>query len=130
MFWTYQCRSDWKALKKFGQYFTRSEVEDMIRDLDQDGSGTLTFEEFVTLMAKSTAEEFISVEDDFIRAFRIFARDDDGSRWMSSDSFYVDSGMPEDDVDNIFREADLNHDGILDYGEFVVYWRSKNDIVY
>jgi calmodulin len=124
-----------KALKKFGQDFTRSEVEDMIRDLDQDGSGTLTFEEFVTLMTKSTVEEVevISLEDDIIRAFRTFDRDDDGKISMDEFRFILcrlGERMPEDEVDNIFREADLNHDGILDYEEFVAYWRSKNDIAY
>jgi calmodulin len=117
-----------KALKKFGQDLTRKEVEDMIRDLDQDGSGYLSFEEFVTLMTKQTVEEVVSVEDEVIRAFRTFDKDGNGKISMNEFRFILTKlgdKMPENEVDEVFREADLNNDGFLNYEEFVDYWRNK-----
>jgi Ca2+-binding EF-hand superfamily protein len=117
-----------KALKKFGQDLTRKEVEDMIRDLDQDGSGSLTFEEFVTLMIKQTVEEVVSIEDEVIRAFRTFDKDGNGKISMNEFRYILTKlgdKMPESEVDEIFKEADLNNDGFLNYEEFVSYWRNK-----
>jgi calmodulin len=117
-----------KALKKFGQDLSRKEVEDMIKDLDTDGSGCLSFEEFVTLMTKQTVEEVVSVEDEVIRAFRTFDKDGNGKISMNEFRFILTKlgdKMPENEVDEVFREADLNHDGFLNYEEFVSYWRNK-----
>jgi calmodulin len=117
-----------KALKKFGQDLTRKEVEDMIKDLDVDGSGFLSFEEFVTLMTTQTVEEVVSVEDEVIRAFRTFDKDGNGKISMSEFRFILTKlgdKMPENEVDEVFKEADLNHDGVLNYEEFVNYWRNK-----
>jgi calmodulin len=117
-----------RALKKFGQDFTRKEVEEMIKELDVDGSGSLTFDEFVTLMTKQTVEEVVNVEDEVIRAFRTFDKDNSGTISMNEFRFILTrlgDRMPENEVDDVFREADLNHDGVLNYEEFVNYWRNK-----
>lgn len=115
-----------KTLKSYGQDLTVGEVRNMISDLDVDGSGTLDFDEFTTFIQRTTEE--ISEEDEVIRAFRTFDRDNNG--WLSCAEFKhiltnLGDRFTDEEVNEIFKEADLNHDGRLDYEEFVAFWREK-----
>ncbi len=119
-----------RALKKFGQDLTRREVEDMIKDLDSDGSGTLTFEEFITFMQTQVVEEKLSVieEDEVIAAFKSFDVDHDGSINMQEFKTILTKlgdRFTDEECMAVFREADLDHNGTLDYHEFVEKWRKK-----
>ena len=119
-----------RALKKFGQDLTRREVEDMIKDLDTDGSGTLTFDEFITLMQTQTVEEKVNVleEDEVIAAFKSFDVDHDGSISMQEFKTILTKlgdRFTDEECMAVFREADLDHDGRLDYHEFVEKWRKR-----
>ena len=119
-----------RALKKFGQDLTRREVEDMIKDLDSDGSGTLTFEEFITFMQTQVVEEKLIVieEDEVIAAFKSFDVDHDGSINMQEFKTILTKlgdRFTDEECMAVFREADLDHNGTLDYHEFVEKWRKK-----
>lgn len=41
------------AMKTFGKAPTPDELDEMMRNADEDGSGTIDFEEFIKLMAAS-----------------------------------------------------------------------------
>lgn len=125
-----------KVLKNLGQKVTRDEAAKICADLDQDGSGSVEFEEFVSYMKKikiqQEAEEAQeNIEDEVIRAFRTFDKNQDGT--ISLDEFrYIlcklgdeHNRFTQDECDEIFKEADLDKDGQLDYKEFVNYWRNK-----
>jgi calmodulin len=119
-----------RALKKFGQDLTRREVEDMIQGLDSDGSGTLTFVEFITFMQTQVVEEKVNIleEDEVIAAFKSFDVDHDGSISMQEFKTILTKlgdRFTDEECNAVFREADLNHDGHLDYHEFVEKWRKK-----
>ena len=119
-----------RAMKKFGQDLSRREVEEMIRDLDADGSGELSFEEFITLMTKQTVEEKIDVleEDEVIEAFKSFDVDHDGLISMQEFKFILTKlgdKFTDEECDAVFKEADLDHNGVLDFHEFVEKWRKK-----
>ena len=121
-----------KLLKKFGQSVSREEVRDMIKDLDNDNSGTLTFEEFISLMTKQTIEEKIDVvekiddEDIVIKAFRTFDSDNDGI--ISIDDFRfiltkIAQKWSDQEADEVFKMCELNKDGKLEFVGFVNFWR-------
>ena len=119
-----------RAMKKFGQDLSRREIEEMIKDLDSDNSGSLTFEEFITLMTKQVVEEDIEVleEDEVIEAFKSFDVDKDGKISMQEFRFILTKlgdKFTEDECDAVFKEADLDHNGVLDFHEFVERWRKK-----
>ena len=43
------------VMRSLGQNPTEAELQDMINEVDQDGSGTIDFPKFLTLMTKRTA---------------------------------------------------------------------------
>jgi calmodulin len=125
-----------KVLKNLGQKVTKEEAFKICADLDQDGSGSVEFEEFVSYMKKikiqqEEEEARENIEDEVIRAFRTFDKNQDGT--ISKDEFrYIlcklgdeQNRFTQEECDEIFREADIDNDGQLDYKEFVNYWRNK-----
>ena len=64
------------VLRSMGQNPSDQELIEMINELDEDDSGTVDFEEFVTLMVKKTADD--EFNDDIEEAFRVFDTKNDG----------------------------------------------------
>ena len=63
-------------MRSLGQHPTESELQDMINEVDEDGNGTIEFNEFLVMMAKKVKENESS--DDIKEAFKVFDRDGDG----------------------------------------------------
>ena len=53
-----------------------SQVQDMINEIDVDGSGFLEFQEFCLMLYKRTQDA--DVENDLKETFRVFSKDDEG----------------------------------------------------
>jgi calmodulin len=111
-----------------GNEFTFEQVQEMIADLDEDNSGEVDFNEFVTLVKKVNESDEIDEEDAVIRAFRTFDKDKNG--YLDCREFrYILTRLgdrfTDQEVDEIFKEADLNHDGKIQYEEFVNLWKNK-----
>ena len=68
-------------MRSLGQNPTDSELQDMINDVDEDGNGTIDFEEFVTMMAKKSQEG--DPKQELQEAVRVF--DKDGNGFISSE---------------------------------------------
>ena len=64
------------VLRSMGQNPSDKELKEMISELDEDGSGEVDFEEFVTLMQKKTADD--EFNDDIEEAFKVFDTKNDG----------------------------------------------------
>lgn len=117
-----------KVLKNLGQNVSKEEAEALLKDLDQDGSGEITFDEFITYMKKIKVEED-QEEDEVIKAFQTFDVDKDDQ--ISNLEFrHILCNLGEerftvDECDELFKEADLDKDGFLNYREFVTFWRAK-----
>ena len=119
-----------KVLKNLGQSVSKEEAKDIMKELDTDGSGEIDFEEFISYMRKiKVQDEFTEEEDIVIKAFQTF--DSNKSDTISMEEFkYILCGVGQDrfteeECEEVFKEADLNHDGVLNYREFVFFWRNK-----
>jgi calmodulin len=116
-----------KVLKTFGQEKTKEEIKEMISDIDADNSGEIDFDEFVTFMIKVQSED-LTEEEEVIRAFETFDKDKNG--YLTIDELRhilttLGDKFTDEEVDEIFREADVNRDGKLEYKEFVKFWIDK-----
>ena len=116
-----------KIMKSFGYPLSRKEVEGMISKMDTSGSGELDFEEFVTLMQKQTEYIDETDEDQVLKAFKSFDKDHDGKITMYEFRYILSQlgdMFTEEECDTLFKECDLDKDGLLVYQDFINFWRS------
>lgn len=108
------------VMRSLGQNPTEEELEIMIREVDEDGSGTIDFKEFLGLIAKKMQD--CDSEDDLVDAFRAF--DIDGNGCISANELKyvlanVGEKLTEEEIEEMIRETDTDGDGLIDYKEFI-----------
>jgi len=108
------------VMRSLGQNPTEDELKIMIEEVDEDGSGTIDFKEFLGLMAKKMQDN--DTEDDLIDAFRVFDMDGNGSISANELKFVLaNTGerLSEEEIEEMIRETDTDGDGYIDYKEFI-----------
>ena len=63
-------------MRSLGQNPTDAEVQDLINEVDVDGSGALDFQEFCMMIMKKMSES--NTDKETQEAFRVFDKDKDG----------------------------------------------------
>ncbi|XP_066297460.1 troponin C-like [Branchiostoma lanceolatum] len=112
-------------LKQIGLNPSRKELEEIMAEADEDGSGTMDFDEFLELMAKQMHQEEGELNEDEVRAaFNVFDKNNDGfismSEWKAM-AEACDENLSEAELNELMEEGDVNRDGRLDYDEFKEY---------
>jgi len=108
------------VMVSLGQKPTKEEVLQMIRDVDENGDGTIDFGEFTTLMQmQMTVSE---TSERLVAAFKVF--DDDGSGKISREELRIKMqtlGEPLSDAEfgEMWQQADADGSGFVSYQEFV-----------
>ena len=117
-------------MNNFGYPISRKEVEGMIAEIDTSDDGELDFEEFVTLIQKSTQYIDETDEDLVLRAFKSFDKDHDG-KITNYEFRYILSQLgdmfTDEEVDTLFilyLKNVIYNDGILVYQDFINFWRN------
>ena len=98
--------------------YSGSKLEEIVREVDADKSGMIDIDEFIQASMK---QALYLKESCISAAFEKF--DVDGKGSISKDDLVAVFG--EDSVAEIMREADLNQDGVIDYKEFAIAVRNK-----
>ena len=116
-----------KIMKNFGYPIKKEEAKKMVEEIDVSGDGELDFDEFVTLMEKQTNYVDESDEELVLRAFKSFDKDHDG-KITNYEFKYILTQMgdkfSQDELDLLFKECDLDINGILDYQDFINFWKN------
>ncbi|KAI5093210.1 troponin C, partial [Silurus meridionalis] len=108
-----------KVMRMLGQNPTPEELQEMIDEVDEDGSGTVDFDEFLVMMVRCMKDDSkAKSEEELAELFRMFDRNRDG---------YIDieelremlkatgEMISEDDVEELMKDGDRNSDGKIDY---------------
>lgn len=100
-------------MRSLGQSPTEDDLRQMINEVDADGSGTIDFAEFLTLMARKIKTKDSDTE--ISEAFKVF--DKDGSGKISAEELRqvmnnLGEKLSDQEVDDMIREADTDGDGV------------------
>ncbi|GFR41102.1 hypothetical protein Agub_g1747 [Astrephomene gubernaculifera] len=114
------------VMRSLGQNPTQADLEQMIREVDKDGSGTVEFQEFVLLMQRQQAVP--DQEESLREAFKMFDRDGNGkisAQELKHVMTNLGEALTDEEVDDMIKEADVDNDGMVNYEEFVRMMSSK-----
>merc|ERR1712142_103639 len=107
------------VLRKLGQNPTEADLQDMINEVDKDGTGFIEFPQFLYMMAKKENDE--DAEEEIREAFKVFDGDGNGFiNRMELRHVMMNLGekMTEEECDALVDEADVDGDGCINYEEF------------
>nr|XP_022330789.1 calmodulin-like [Crassostrea virginica] len=109
------------VMRSLGQEPTVRELENMIKEIDEDGNGAIDFDEFLHMMAKKHAECY-DPEEELKEAFQVF--DKDGNGYISKEELHqvmnnLGEKLTDEEIADMIKEADADGDGQVNYREFV-----------
>jgi calmodulin len=112
-------------LTALGRNPTEEEINNLIAECDKDNSGTVDLSEFTKFMNENYVASPEAIET-VVEAFKFFDLDNNG--WISCEEFKnilmkYGGEFTEKEVEQIFRESDLDGDGKLQYAEFTELWK-------
>lgn len=103
-----------------GEEYTEQDIQEMLNEISADGSPSIDFNEFLSLMAQRTFQA--ETDEEIIEAFKVF--DSDGSGYISTaelEQMMMTFGQQFslEETAQVLQEADMDGDGMVDYVEFV-----------
>ena len=101
------------------------QIEDMMREMDIDRSGRIDYSEF---LASSIEEHIYLQEEKLCSAFKIFDRDNSGKiSAVELREILGKEALGNDEAfwANLIEESDVNHDGEIDFNEFLGLMSNK-----
>lgn len=117
------------AMRRAGQNPTEAEVQDMINEVDVDGSGYLEFPEFCMMMHKKLNDS--DQENELKEVFRVFGKDETGCITADELKFvltHLPGKVTYKEIDEMIRTVDENGDGKINYQEFRVMIGAKPNL--
>ena len=114
------------VMQSLGHSPTDVELQEMVREIDENGNGSIELDEFVKMMSRKVKES--ENEKELREAFQVFDKDNDG--FISPFELrYVMQNLGEEltdfEVHEMIREADLDGDGKVNFSEFVYMMRGQ-----
>ena len=106
-------------LRCIGYEQSEQDVNEWINEFDEDGDKKINFEEFISLMLRYLIVN--DVEDELIEAFKIFDKGGNGTitvNELKHVMMTLGEKLPEEEVDEMIKEADPNNEGVIQYSEF------------
>lgn len=108
------------AIRALGFEPKKEEIKKLIADVDPDGLGKLSFEEFLNLMSVKMAEK--DSKEEILKAFRLFDDDDTGKisfRNLKRVARELGENLTDEELQEMIDEADRDGDGEISQEEFL-----------
>ncbi|CAG6021656.1 unnamed protein product [Menidia menidia] len=116
-----------KVMRMLGQNPTPEELQEMIDEVDEDGSGTVDFDEFLVMMVRCMKDDSKGkTEEELAELFRMFDKNADGYIDLDELKTMLEStgeAITEDDIEELMKDGDKNNDGRIDYDEFLEFMK-------
>jgi troponin C len=117
-----------KVMKLLGQDPSPDQLQQIITEVDADGSGTIDFDEFLVMMVMQLREETKAEDETVLRdCFHLY--DADGDNYIDYPEFKlslesikdVNPKIEEWEIQTLFADADKNGDAKIDIDEWCVW---------
>merc|ERR1712050_615433 len=105
----------------------KEEIQKMISEVDDDGSGTIGYEEFLKMMTHKILNR--DPKDEILKAFRLFDDDETGKiSFKNLKRVAKDLGerMADEELQEMIDEADRDGDGEVNEEEFLRIMKKTN----
>merc|ERR1712154_213204 len=108
-----------KIMQGLGQNPTEVEIDELVKEIDADGDGTIDFDEFLAMLTRKANTN--QMEDDIEKAFKVF---DKGNRGKigPNELREIMLGLGEDLTDEqlqiMIKEIDSDGDGYVTFEDF------------
>ncbi|XKL61300.1 hypothetical protein PGB90_008357 [Kerria lacca] len=121
-------------LQMLGHELSEQRLQEIIAEVDADGSGQLEFEEFVTLAAgfliEDEVEDSAAMQEELKEAFRLY--DKEGNGYITTDVLReilkeLDDKITNEDLDLMIEEIDSDGSGTVDFDEFMEVMTGGDD---
>ncbi|XP_068135520.1 troponin C, slow skeletal and cardiac muscles-like [Hyperolius riggenbachi] len=116
-----------KVVRMLGQNPTPEELQEMIDEVDEDGSGTVDFDEFLVMMVRCMKDEKPGrSEEELMEIFRIIDKNSDGFIDLEELKAMLESTgetITNDDIEELMFDGDKNNDERIDYDEFLEFMK-------
>jgi|ERR1712066_89001 len=113
-------------LGMMGLKFSSKELNAVIEEIDEDGSGQIEFDEFLQLakkfMTEDEEEDSGELEKELKEAFRLYDKEGNGyitTAVLKTILGEIDSSISNEDLDGIIEEVDEDGSGTVDFDEFM-----------
>merc|ERR1712154_665410 len=110
-------------LRAMGFRPSKEELQEILEEIDEDGSGEIEFAEFCQLCAKFLVEEpdEDTMKAELKEAFRVYDKNREG--FITTDQLReiiseLDQRLTKEDLDGIIEEIDEDGSGTMDFDEF------------
>merc|ERR1712196_534904 len=108
------------AMKALGCEPKPGEIEKMIGEVDDDGSGEIGYPEFLKMMTNKILNK--DPKDDMLKAFRLFDDDQTGSvsiKNLIRVARETNQTLTDDELQEMLTDADKDGDGVLNEDEWL-----------
>uniref|UniRef100_A0A182IY95 EF-hand domain-containing protein n=1 Tax=Anopheles atroparvus TaxID=41427 RepID=A0A182IY95_ANOAO len=108
------------AIRALGFEPKKEEIKKMIAEIDKDGSGKLSFDDFVQLMTVKMAEK--DSKEEILKAFRLFDDDETGTisfKNLKRVAKELGENLTDEELQEMIDEADRDGDGEVNQEEFL-----------
>lgn len=113
------------VMRSLGYSPTNQQLKDMMQKVDTDGSGGISFEEFVAMMQLGEVET--DFEKEIKEAFKFFDKDGDGEV-TPSELAQIMRGLgdklSDEEIELLVKVADKDGDGTISIQEFIEFMYS------
>ncbi|XP_037365625.1 centrin-1 [Talpa occidentalis] len=115
------------AMRALGFEPTKEEVKKMVSEIDKEGTGKVSFNDFLALMTQKMAEK--DTKEEILKAFRLFDDDETGKisfRNLKRVASELGEHLTDEELQEMIEEADRDGDGEVNEEEFLQIMKKTN----
>lgn len=108
------------AIRALGFEPKKEEIKKMIQEVDSEGTGKLSFENFLRLMTQKMTEK--DSKEEIMKAFRLFDDDETGRisfKNLKRVATELGENLTDEELQEMIDEADCDGDGEINQEEFL-----------